>query len=238
MPVGGNNCNKFEQVTGAPNSLQSLPVGGNNCDKFEQVAGAPCRRSPARGTIAAMAAAATGDYPERVLTHDVSSELGGSMFSGGTVTHTFRVTPVLIARPAEGSVTETIRCAECGEPFTCTLRSAAITRRRRLLWLGLLAVSLVALVRSSMAVLSTVADNDAPLVELLLTVVALFATVGFAVAAVREDGLRGRPGGPGVGKDQLTYRKVISLRPFRILRPYESRNPHRLVRLGPQDTLP
>jgi hypothetical protein len=69
---------------------------------------------------------------------------------------------------------------------------------------------------------------------LLLTAVALFATVGVAVASVREDGLRGGPAGPGVGKDQLTYRKVISLRPLRIMRPYESRNPHRLTSIGPQ----
>jgi hypothetical protein len=187
------------------------------------------------GTIAAMAADATGEYPKRVLAHNVSSELQGSMFLGGTVTHTFRITPVLIARPSEGSVTETIRCRECGEPFTCTLQSAAITRRRRIVWLCLLAVSSVVLVRSVIAVLSTVADGDAPVVELLLSVVALFATIGFAVASVREDGLRGRPGAPGVGKDQLSYRKVISLRPFRILRPYESRNPHRLMNIGPQD---
>jgi hypothetical protein len=95
-------------------------------------------------------------------------------------------------------------------------------------------VSLAALVGSFSAVLRTVAPNDAPVVELLLTAVALFATIGFAVASVRGDGLRGRPGGPGVTKDRLTYRKVISLRPFRIMRPYESRNPHRMTNIGPQ----
>jgi hypothetical protein len=184
-----------------------------------------------------MAAEATGGYPERVLSHNLSSTLQGSMFGGGTVTHTFRITPIRIARPSEGSVTETIRCGECGEPFTCTLQSAENTRRRRLLWLGLFAVSLVLLIGSFKAIASKVADGDGPFLEMLVAVIALYATVGFLIGSVREDGLRGRPGGPGISKDQLTRRKLISFRPFRILRPYESRNPHRLLKPGPQHVI-
>lgn len=132
----------------------------------------------------------------------------------------FRLTPVAIARPAEGSAEHSVTCSECRLPVTWKVFSVAVTNRRRRNWLLLALAGPPLLIAGTIGLVLAVANprfgQGSPTLTAVIILAAL--TVGFLCLVVGlayrhyEHGVRVSGGSRGLRR---YFRPVHSVRPAR-----------------------
>jgi hypothetical protein len=138
-----------------------------------------------------MSRAPIGRYPNVRLSHHLGSDR-----SMGTVTHHYTLTPIGIARPAEGEAAGDVACAECGGVVTYRVLNERSARTWRRVWLALMLVSF-AIMGLSIAYVAVNADQPTEGNEGLINLVIVGLLGGFVVGLILlnfwwfEDGVRG-----------------------------------------------
>ncbi|NDU73009.1 hypothetical protein GWI34_10250 [Actinomadura sp. DSM 109109] len=131
---------------------------------------------------------ATGEDHSVKLHHRVSSRQVSDM-----IVADYRVTPVRVRRPSEGSSLVEVRCGACDRAIPLRVHSIRRTRNARLRWLGMVALALSAVAAGTYLQFNAAAYGY----SIALAIVAPLAFISGLVAAVfltfrwfQEDGVR------------------------------------------------